>query len=109
MTQAGSAPSNYWSIDEFYVYGVPTPPSVGTPISHSGWTATASVTESGGSPANAIDGTLNTRWSTGCAQANGQWFQIDMGSIHTFSTVEMNTGPNPNRHSNVRWGLLCLK
>ncbi len=48
------------------------------------WTASASSSESGGSPANAIDGNINTRWSTGTPQTNGQWFQVDMNGTNTF-------------------------
>jgi hypothetical protein len=50
----------------------------------SGWAVTASSTESGGSPANAIDGNITTRWSTGLQQTYGQWFEVDMGATNTF-------------------------
>ncbi len=53
-------------------------------LNRSGWVATASSTESGGSPANAIDGNISTRWSTGVSQANGEWFMVDMGTVNTF-------------------------
>jgi hypothetical protein len=53
-------------------------------LSRGGWVASASSTESGGSPANALDGNPNTRWSTGVPQTSGQWFQVDMGSTNTF-------------------------
>jgi hypothetical protein len=49
-----------------------------------GWVATASV---GSSPGNAIDGNAGTRWTTGVSQANGQWFQVDMGSANTFYQI----------------------
>ncbi len=55
-------------------------------LSRSGWVASASV---GGSAGNAIDGDITTRWSTGTAQTNGQWFQADMGSwaAPTFTNI----------------------
>ncbi len=50
----------------------------------SGWAASASSTESGGSPTYAIDGNISTRWSTGAQQTPGQWFQVDMAATNTF-------------------------
>jgi MYXO-CTERM domain-containing protein len=50
-----------------------------------GWTATAS--KQGDVPANAIDGKLNTRWTTGTARAADQWFEVNMGSAQTFSEL----------------------
>ena len=54
------------------------------------WAATASSTESGGSPLNAIDGDINTRWSTGAQQTSGMWFQVDMGQNNTFHGLVLN-------------------
>jgi hypothetical protein len=61
-------------------------------LSRSGWVASASSTESGGSPARAIDGDVTTRWSTGASQANGQWFQVDMGATNTFFQIVLDAG-----------------
>jgi sialate O-acetylesterase len=58
----------------------------------SGWVASASVTGSGTTPANVIDGNINTRWTTGVAQANGQWFQMDMGSAKSFYKIVLDAG-----------------
>jgi len=54
-----------------------------------GWVASASV---GGSPGNAIDGDITTRWSTGVSEANGQWFQVDMGLTNNFSQLVLDQG-----------------
>lgn len=62
-----------------------------TAISTTGWTATASSTASGSSTAGAIDGNSATRWSSGQAQAGGEWYQIDMGSSHTVAMVTVQT------------------
>lgn len=62
-----------------------------TVLDRSGWTATASITESGSSPTNAIDGSTSTRWSTGTPQAPGQWLAIDMGATHTIDQVTLET------------------
>jgi len=63
-------------------------------LSPSKWAVSASSTEAGGSPYNAIDGNLNTRWSSGTAQANGQWFKIDLGSSTAFDQISLDAGGN---------------
>jgi hypothetical protein len=53
--------------------------------------ATASSTERGLSqyrPANANDGNSSTRWSSD--YLNGQWWQVDLGSIRSINRVELN-------------------
>jgi glucosylceramidase len=67
-------------------------PSSGGALPRTGWIATASSTESGSSPANALDGNATTRWSTGLPQANGQWFQVDMTSAKTFNKIVLDSG-----------------
>ncbi len=62
-----------------------------TAISTSGWTATASSTGAGGSLSGAIDGNSATRWNSGQAQAGGEWYEIDMGSVHTVAMVTVQT------------------
>ena len=59
----------------------------GTPLSRSGWTASASASDSGEVPSRAIDGDLTTRWTTGHPMTNGDWFQIDMGSTQSFNRL----------------------
>jgi beta-glucosidase len=59
----------------------------GTQLTRTGWTAS---TDTAGDPAaNAIDGNLATRFSTGAAQAPGQDLVIDLGSAQTFSELDM--------------------
>jgi len=53
------------------------------------WVASSSTTGSD-QPGNALDGDLNTRWSTGTSQANGQWFQVDLGAANTFNKIVLN-------------------
>jgi allantoicase len=86
INQTGSA-GNWWSIAELNVYGEQE-------NSRTGWTATASSTEPGGSTANAFDGNLATRWSSGAGQASGQWFQVDMGTPTWVNHVVMDAGPS---------------
>jgi beta-glucanase (GH16 family) len=52
------------------------------------YTASASSQENGSlTAANAIDGTLSSRWSS--AFADNQWLQIDLGQIRTFSSLQI--------------------
>jgi len=86
VVQTGNAP-NSWSLIEFNLYADGT-----TGLLPRGtWTPTASVSNSGQPPTNALDGDSKTRWSTGQAQANGQWFQVDLGSAQTFYQIEMDS------------------
>jgi hypothetical protein len=60
-------------------------------LSRTGWVASASVTGGTDVPAQAIDASATTRWSTGVAQANGQWFQIDLQTAQTFDQLVMSS------------------
>ncbi|HWX22600.1 MAG TPA: carbohydrate-binding protein [Candidatus Binatia bacterium] len=61
-------------------------------LNRAGWVASASSTESGGSPAYAIDGNISTRWSTGAPQMNGQWFQVDMNGTNICYELSLDAG-----------------
>ncbi|HVZ72858.1 MAG TPA: discoidin domain-containing protein [Polyangia bacterium] len=56
-------------------------------LSRTGWVASASVTGGTDVAANAIDASTATRWSSGTAQVNGQWFQIDLQTAQTFDQL----------------------
>ncbi|MBB3114499.1 O-glycosyl hydrolase [Paenibacillus phyllosphaerae] len=114
VTQTGTAASNWWSIAEINAFGVEKSPSMGTRISHAGWTATASHTEAGGNPGVAIDEWLQSprvapysdpldhsasRWSSGKSQSGDEWYQVDMGSSRTFNTLEINGGGSPSDYA----------
>ena len=58
-------------------------------LSRTFWVASSS-TSGGDAPGNALDGNLTTRWSTGGAQVNGQWFQVDMGTANVFNELILN-------------------
>ena len=90
VTQTGSAPGIRWSIHELYAY-----PPASIILPRTGWVASASAS-GGGSAANAIDGSGSTRWSPGAYQANGQWFQVDLGSVGTFSQIVLDAGGSPS-------------
>lgn len=81
---------NWWSLYEFNVYGAPgTNP---LPIARDGWSATASVSNTGEPPSNALDGTFGTRWSTGEPQSPGISFQVDMAKTQSFSSIALDCG-----------------
>lgn len=63
-----------------------------TALGETGWTASSSTASAGDPPANAIDGNINTRFSTDADQASGQWFQVNLGSSQTFNQIEMDSG-----------------
>jgi|HubBroStandDraft_1064217.scaffolds.fasta_scaffold02755_7 F5/8 type C domain-containing protein/malectin (di-glucose binding ER protein)/fibronectin type III domain protein/PQQ enzyme-like repeat protein/putative pyrroloquinoline-quinone binding quinoprotein len=64
-------------------------------LSRTGWVATASAS-GGGAPANALDGNSATRWSTGVAQTDGQWFQVDMAAAQTFNEITLDAATSTN-------------
>ena len=64
-------------------------------LSRTTWVASSSTTGSD-QPDNALDGDLSTRWSTGASQANGQWFQVDMGATNVFNKLVLNSANSPN-------------
>jgi len=86
-----------WSSDRS---GVPTTPSPSSTsqgaLDRSGWTATASSNGNADQPFKALDGDYSTRWSTGIAQAAGQYFQVDMKSPKTFSKIALDSTGDDN-------------
>jgi glucosylceramidase len=62
-------------------------------VSAAGWTATASPAGAAGDEAaNAVDGDASTRYSTGTAQAPGQYLQVDFGREIRPRQVVFDTG-----------------
>lgn len=89
IVDIGSA-GNWWSLYEFNVYGVPS--ANPQPLDRAGWSASASVSNSGELPSNALDGVFSTRWSTGQPQSPGIWFQVDMGKAQSVSSIALDCG-----------------
>ena len=52
----------------------------------------ASSTEAGGSTHYALDGNLNTRWSSGLPQAAGQWIYIGLPRVTPISGIKLDAG-----------------
>jgi hypothetical protein len=59
------------------------------PLPTTGWIPTASATEAKASsvPSSAIDGNLNTHWTSGTGQMPGMWFMLDMLKPQTFFSI----------------------
>ena len=57
-----------------------------------GWKASAS--HNNGNAYKAIDGDDSTRWDTGGAQTDGQWFKVDFNKTLTFNTVILDASPS---------------
>ncbi|TQS26446.1 discoidin domain-containing protein [Microbispora sp. KK1-11] len=75
-----------YSLWEFQVYGTTSGTACGTADAAQGRPATASSTESAGTPASAaVDGNSATRWSS--AFGDPQWLQVDLGSVKTICKV----------------------
>ena len=62
-----------------------------TALPRTGWVASASITGGTDVPANALDGSQTTRWSTGAVMAAGMYFQVDMGAAQTVSQIQMDS------------------
>ncbi len=86
VTQTGSASGAWWSIHEFEVFA-PAP----TALAKTGWVPTASSTSNFDSLGAALDGNAGTRWSSGSPQTNGQWFQVNMGTVKSFDQIALDT------------------
>ena len=56
-------------------------------LSRSGWIASASVSGSNQPPSASLDNNTSTQWQTGTVQANGQWFEMDMGASQSFDKI----------------------
>jgi len=71
-------------------------PVSGQALSRHGWVAstnTAAVGSDGA--ASAIDGSLSTQFSSGAPQADGMYWQADMGAPRTFDELQMQAPASP--------------
>lgn len=60
------------------------------------WVVTASSSDGPAPPAQAVDGDLGTRWSTGKEQMGGEWLQIDFGAVVSLTRVTLVLGSSVN-------------
>ncbi len=61
--------------------------ATGISVAENKWQATASDTFSSSKPEYAIDGDVNTRWTSGRGQAPGLWFELDLGEPEIFFSI----------------------
>jgi hypothetical protein len=88
-----STQTPWWSIAEFTVYASGSSSGTENPLPTTGWTASSNTNSpAGDAPANAIDGNLNTRFSSDAVQAPGMYFQVNMGSTQNVNQIELNAG-----------------
>jgi hypothetical protein len=66
------------------------------PLSRTGWSVSSNPTSAdpNNAPANAIDGDLTTRFSTGATQQSGFYYQINLGGVRSFSQITLDLGGN---------------
>jgi hypothetical protein len=86
--------TNWWSIDELHV-ACTVPGFVAgqiDPIDPQYWKATASRSAAANPPTMAIDADHTTRWTTGAAMANTDFFTVDMGGVASISSVTYDFG-----------------
>lgn len=62
----------------------------------SDWTVVATESAAGDPPSNAIDGNLNTRFSTGNAQHDSQGFMVSWPGDRIIGRIRMEVGPSTN-------------
>jgi hypothetical protein len=88
------------AVEPHYFALTPVPPSSGA-LDRSDWTASATEAAPGDPPAHAIDGDLNTRFSTGNAQHDSQGFRVTWPGDRTVGRIRMEVGPSTGDYPTV--------
>jgi hypothetical protein len=60
------------------------------------WVVTASSSDGPAPPAQAVDGNVATRWTTGKEQVGGEWLQIDFGATVSLTQLTLVLGSSAN-------------
>ena len=94
-TSANSAGTDWTDITEVS-FSEESSPSEEEVNSRSAWVLDASHNSQ--DLANAIDGSLQTRWTTNTTQLNGQWLSIDLGAQQTFNSIDLNTDASSDNY-----------
>lgn len=89
IVQTGEA-DKWWSVAELNIfnYGI----GKQKPLEPNGWTAIASSTAGGENAQAMLDGNMDSRWSTGSEQKNGDFIVLDLGAELSFDQVVMDSG-----------------
>jgi hypothetical protein len=82
----GNSQSAWNSVTEVRLFAQSdtTPPTPEPPVAELPITAVQASGDDGNVPANVLDGDFATRWS---ANGQGQWLELELGSVHTVSQV----------------------
>ena len=72
--------------------------ATGQPLSKAAWTISTSESGTETAPEMAIDGDLDSCWTSGKDQYAGMYVQLDLGKPHYFfrALVRLTSGPNPS-------------
>jgi hypothetical protein len=74
----------------------------GPALARTGWHASASgggkARRHAPDPVAALDGSLDTSWTTGRGQRNSDWFAVDMGKAQKFHQVVLDSGKNADEY-----------
>ncbi|HUN35971.1 MAG TPA: glycoside hydrolase family 30 beta sandwich domain-containing protein [Trebonia sp.] len=75
-------------------------PVSGQALNRHGWVASSNTAASGGNAAaRAIDGHLSTQFSSGTPQADGMYWQADLGAPQTFDELQMQVPASPGDYA----------
>lgn len=94
-----SSNTNWWSIGEVRVYNGTRTTSSGltwSTLSRTGWSASGFTNNT--SASLTIDQWLDSRWQSGQAQSNSEWFEIDLGAARTFKGVQLLQTGGPDNY-----------
>ncbi len=91
IAQTGNDPFYWWSIHDLALYDSrqPTSGDDSEILDRSSWSLSSDNASS--SLANAIDGNVNTRWTTEQSQREGQFLDLDLGQIYSVDEVVIET------------------
>ncbi len=70
----------------------PVPVTLAVQLDRGTWNASASSFYQNDAPSNVLDGDPGTRWSTGQAQAPGEWLAVDMRTRQRFNELILDSG-----------------
>ncbi|MFF2911878.1 discoidin domain-containing protein [Paenibacillus sp. NPDC057934] len=65
------------------------------PLDRSGWQASSNASGGTSNPRSAFDGDRRTRWDTGKHQASGEYYQVDLGEVHSIERLDLDNTLSP--------------
>ena len=96
--------SHWWSVAELKLYTadnslwIPEEDDALLPaeLDRTHWTVTASTY---GDDTAMLDDDLNSRWTSSTGQSAGQWIQLDLGRVQSFSRLSMDSGSSSDDYA----------